>query len=140
VIAMCDQHNTAVLTGEVLQHSRQVDRCTSTNTRRVLALLQIPAFRAMWCQMFLLITRLACSVTSRCHQEVRKAPTKQLQAAVKSLFWDSHSVQVDPHRATRPTGNCRPALDDWLTAFLAVLPLPRPDMVTAGKASRRGVR
>ena len=30
----------------------------------------------------------------------------------------------------RPTGNCRPALDDLLTAFLPEdLPLPRPDMV-----------
>ena len=32
----------------------------------------------------------------------------------------------------RPTGNCRPALADLLTAFLPeVLPLPRPDMVGA---------
>ena len=30
----------------------------------------------------------------------------------------------------RPTGNCSPALEERLTAFLAVLPLPRPDMVT----------
>ena len=29
----------------------------------------------------------------------------------------------------RPTGNCRPALVLLDTAFLAVLPLPRPDMV-----------
>ena len=29
----------------------------------------------------------------------------------------------------RPTGNCSPALLERLTAFLAVLPLPRPDMV-----------
>ena len=29
----------------------------------------------------------------------------------------------------RPTGNCSPALEERLTAFLAVLPLPRPDMV-----------
>ena len=28
----------------------------------------------------------------------------------------------------RPTGNCSPALLERLTAFLAVLPLPRPDM------------
>jgi hypothetical protein len=28
----------------------------------------------------------------------------------------------------RPTGNCSPALDERLTDFLAVLPLPRPDM------------
>ena len=38
------------------------------------------------------------------------------------------------HLAMRPTGNCRPALDDLLTCFLpAVLPLPRPapDMLAA---------
>ena len=39
------------------------------------------------------------------------------------------TTQRKTHRATRPTGNCRPALEDWLTAFLAVFPLPRPDMV-----------
>ena len=33
----------------------------------------------------------------------------------------------------RPTGNCSPALDERLTAFLAVLPLPRPDMVAGCK-------
>ena len=29
----------------------------------------------------------------------------------------------------RPTGNCRPALEDLDTAFLADFPFPRPDMV-----------
>ncbi len=36
---------------------------------------------------------------------------------------------LSAHRATRPTGNWSPALDDWLTDFFAVFPLPRPDMV-----------
>jgi len=33
------------------------------------------------------------------------------------------------YRATRPTGNCNPALADRLIAFLPVFPLPRPDIV-----------
>lgn len=36
---------------------------------------------------------------------------------------------LSAHRATRPTGNWSPALDDWLTDFFAVFPLPRPDIV-----------
>jgi len=32
------------------------------------------------------------------------------------------------YRATRPTGNCNPALADRLIAFLPVFPLPRPDI------------
>ena len=34
----------------------------------------------------------------------------------------------------RPTGNCRPALALRLTAFLAVFPLPRPDILEIGEA------
>jgi hypothetical protein len=34
----------------------------------------------------------------------------------------------------RPTGNWRPALAERLTAFLPLLPLPRPDMVARGAA------
>ena len=39
-------------------------------------------------------------------------------------------------RAMRPMGNCRPALALRLTAFLAVFPFPRPDIL---REVKRGV-
>ena len=41
------RYSSVVLTGQVLQHSRQVDRCASTHTRCILALLEIPAIWAV---------------------------------------------------------------------------------------------
>ena len=38
--------------------------------------------------------------------------------------------------ATRPTGNCNPALADRLMAFFPVFPFPRPDIFSCASVCR----
>ncbi len=38
--------------------------------------------------------------------------------------------------ATRPTGNCNPALADRLVAFFPVFPFPRPDIFSRASVCR----
>ena len=65
----------------------------------------------------------------------RQTAEQQQKLEVESI---KQPQQNKTHRATRPTGNCRPALADCVTDFLALLPLPRPDIVLCSVACREG--
>ncbi len=88
-------------------------------------------------------TRLNVEAAARCFVNVCAVSAAQhwRSASNGCRFANCHRVARkagmgrNTHRATRPTGNCSPALEDWLTAFFAVFPLPRPDMVALHDSS-----